>query len=269
MLDLTIIFVSHDHDHLLPGAVAALAPAVEGLSVEVFLVDNLGRPDFGANIGPQPFDVRIFRNAHEQGLSRNTNQTAAAARGKYLLMLNPDTKYERGHLSQAIDYLERTPEAGLLGCRLLNRDGTLQRTYRKFPILPVIFIRGLYASKWPIQPAFYRQSLMEGVVLDRPAPVDWVLGAWLLMRREDFFNMGGMDERFFLYYEDIDLCYRVRQRGQSAIYYPGIVFRHTYARSSAKQPLGRGWQRHASSICKYFWKHGYLLRPRVKALANA
>src|SRR5271163_1432718 len=103
MLDLTVIFVSHDHDDLLPGAVAALAPAVEGLAVEVLLIDNLGRPNFGENVGPQPFDVRIFRNAREQGLARNTNQAAAAAHGKYLLMLNPDTMYERGRLADAID----------------------------------------------------------------------------------------------------------------------------------------------------------------------
>ncbi len=265
MLDLSIILVSHGHDRLLARAIAALVPALEGVNAEVIMVDNLGHTDFAKDIPQQPFDVRVLSNIHPAGLSRNTNQAATMARGRFLLMINPDTEFHQGRLADAIHYMDEHPEAGALGCRLLYPDGRLQQTYRQFPIVPVIAIRGLYASRWPFQPEFYKRSLMQDVKLDQPTAVDWMLGAWLMMRRDDFFAIRGLDERFFLYYEDIDLCYRIHERGQKVVYFPDLIFYHRYDRGSAKAPLGKAWQMHASSICKYFWKHGYVVRPRYAA----
>ncbi len=268
MLDLSIIIVSHGHEALLPKALSALVNGLKGVTAEVILVDNLGRADFTkglADLPALPFEVRVMVNPAPAGLSRNTNQAATMARGQFILMINPDTEYHSGQLSDAIEYLRQHPQAGGLGCKLLYPDGSLQRTYRKFPILPVIFIRGLYASRWPFQPGFYKRSLMQDVTLDQPTAVDWVLGAWVLMRRDDFFALRGLDERFFLYYEDIDLCYRIHQRGQSVVYFPDLIFYHRYDRGSAKAPLGKAWQMHAGSICKYFAKHRYLLRAGAHA----
>ena len=168
MLDLSIIIVSHGHDALLARAISALVPALDGVSAEVILVDNLGHPDFAKDIPPQPFDVRVLSNPHPAGLSRNTNQAATTARGQFLLMMNPDTEYHQGKLADAIRYMRDHPKAGALGCKLLYPTGQHQQTYRQFPIVPVIFIRGLYASRWPFQPGFYRRSLMQDVKLDQP-----------------------------------------------------------------------------------------------------
>jgi GT2 family glycosyltransferase len=103
---------------------------------------------------------------------------------------------------------------------------------------------------------------MEETRFDAPHPVDWVFGAFMLMRRTDFERLGGMDEGFRLYYEDVDLCYRFRRAGLATYLFPGIQFVHAHARTSAKQPFGRSWRWHVESAARYFWKSGYCFSPR-------
>ena len=163
-----------------------------------------------------------------------------------------------------MQFMESEPAAGIVGCRLLNLDGTIQSNYRRFPSLPVVVARGFLADRWWRRPQFYRRYLMEGASLDTTTAVDWLYGAFLLMRRAHFDRIGGMDERFYLYYEDVDLCYRLRQQGLKAYYFPSIEVFHHHHRTSATRPLGFNWRRHVRSVCRYFWKHRYLLRPQVE-----
>lgn len=259
--DLSVIVVSHGHGEFLKDCIGSLARGLDGLAAEVLLVDNLGGTPEAALSSP-PCPVRAQANPRPQGLARNTNQAARAAAGRYLLLLNPDTEFLSGSLAQAIRFLESNPAAGLLGCRLLNLDGSVQQSYRRFPTVPFALARGLAADRWPYRPRFYRRGLMEGERLDTPTPVDWVLGAFMLMRSADLFAIGAMDEGFHLYYEDVDLCYRLRQRGLATYYWPDVRVRHLWKRASAGAALGRHRMWHVQSLCRYFWKHGYMLRPR-------
>jgi hypothetical protein len=108
---------------------------------------------------------------------------------------------------------------------------------------------------------------MEGIRFEDIAEVDWVFGAFMLTRRDRFLAVGGMDEQFYLYYEDVDLCYRFRQRGWRTFYFPNVTVVHRHARSSASKPLGQAWRWHLRSACRFFWKHGYAFRPAIGGLA--
>jgi len=259
--DLSVIVVSHGHGVVLGDCLRSLPKALAGLRAEVIVVDNLGT-DAGAAAAVNGHDrTTLYRSPRPQGLSRNINQAARKALGRYLLLLNPDTVFQSGSLSDAIRFMEDEPRAGVVGCRLVSEDGSLQHSYRRFPTAPVVLARGLGADRWKRRPRFYRYRLMEGEQFEGITEVDWVFGAFLLVRFDRFLALGGMDERFRLYYEDVDLCYRFRQRGWSTFYFPSVTVVHQHARSSAATPLGQAWRWHLRSACRFFWNHGYIFQP--------
>ena len=262
-MDLSVIIISHGHEPMLHNCVGSLAPAVQGLESEILLLDNL--PHGGAEqlLRLDFPDVKFIRNAASVGLSENMNRAAREAEGKYLLFLNPDTAHQSGTIAGAVDYLERHGDTALLSCRLSNEDGSFQQNYRRFPTLPVIVSRALGADHWPWCPGFYRTRMMQGESFDRPTPVDWVFGAFMLIRRDLFWTIGGMDTSFFLYYEDVDLCYRLRGRGLKTVFYPDLNFVHRHMRTSARRPLSQAWRWHLRSAFHILRKHGYLWRPPV------
>jgi len=259
--DLSIVIVSHGHEHFLHDCVHSLVPSLRGLQAEVILVDNLGTGRVPDAVGQTEMQVTFLTNHTPQGFARNVNQAARRSHGRYLLLLNPDTRLLSGCLADALSFMERNRTAGVVGCKLVNPDGSLQVNYRRFPTLPAIIARGLYTEKWLRLPQFYRQYLMAGERFESQTPVDWVLGACMLLSRTHFEEVGGMDERFFLYYEDVDLCYRLRQRGLKTYYFPGIEVVHHHRRTSAANPLSSHWRWHVQSLYRYFWKHQYLFRP--------
>jgi GT2 family glycosyltransferase len=104
--------------------------------------------------------------------------------------------------------------------------------------------------------------MMEDHRLDSPHPVDWVFGACMVVPREYFQSIDGMDQRFRLYYEDVDLCLRIWKSGREVWFYPGTAFFHEHLRTSAKRPFSRTWRWHLRSACRYFLKHHYFFRPR-------
>jgi hypothetical protein len=261
---LSIIIVCHGHEAMLRDCLASLRSALRDDDTEILLIDNLS--DGTAEqvlIGAFP-EVLFVKNRSPKGLSANMNDAAQRTRGKYLLFLNPDTMYASGDLYRAIEYLETHPDIALLSCRLLNADGSLQQNYRRFPTLPIIIGRAFGADHWPWQPRFYRARMMQGVALELPTLVDWVFGAFMLIRRDCFASVGGMDPEFRLYYEDVDLCYRLRARGLSTVYYPELRFVHRHMRASARRPLGRAWRAHVRSACRILRKHRYLLSPPIE-----
>jgi GT2 family glycosyltransferase len=262
-VDVSVIIVSHGHERFLGKCLASLEKGLIGLGAEAVLVDNLGTNGFMAAAGDPIFPIRIQINDRRQSLARNTNQAVGAASGRYVLLLNPDTMFLQGSLREAINFMEEEPRVGLVGCKLLNPDGTVQRNYRRFPIVPVVVARGLGADGWARRPALYRWYMMEGQLFDAPTEVDWVYGAFALLRREVFLEIGGFDERFHLYYEDVDLCYRLRSRGLKTFYFPGIELLHHHARASAVRPLGQKWRWHVCSAWQYFLKHRYAFRPTL------
>lgn len=262
--DLSIIVISHGHDAMIRQCLESLEPGLDGLRAEVVLIDNLNNGKLQGEVAAIKHPLTILNNTVPVGFSANVNNAVAASSGRFVLLLNPDTYLRSGKLAQALSYLEEHAEAGILGCRLVYPDGRFQRNFRRWPTLAVALGRGLYIDRWPWTPRFYRQRVMDGCEFDSPQPVDWITGAFLLFRREHFDRVGGMDDRFYLYYEDVDLCYRFKEAGLLTIYFPSIEIVHSLQRSSASRPLGQTWRWHGQSMWHYFTKHKYAFRPRLE-----
>ena len=249
--DLSVVVVSHGHEAMLPDCVASLDRALKGISAEILVIDNL--PHGGAATALAGHDVRVMTNPVPQGFATNVNAGARATTGRCLLFLNPDTQHQAGRLAEAIGFLESNSDVGLIGCRLLNPDGTPQQSFRRFPSPAVPLARGLGAAHWPWRPQWYRKALMETAPASEvPFPVDWVIGAFLLLRRADFARLGGMDEGYRLYYEDVDLAWRLSRAGLGCWVFPALRFLHVHQRSSARRPFSRVWRWHVASACRYF-----------------
>ena len=260
-VELSIMIVSHGHEAELFECVNSLPAASDGVNTEILLLDNLGqslKDQFQSQCNGK---LRVLNNLRPAGFAANVNLLAGQARGRFLLVLNPDTCHLSGRISDSIELLKSRSDAAIVGCRLVNPDLTLQTSYRRFPTVPVPACRAAGIDRWKFHPKFYRYSAMEDEQYTTPTPVDWVFGAYMLVERMRFLEAGGMDERFRMYYEDVDLCLRFRQRGAATVYDPSVTFIHRHARDSASQIFSQLRRWHFLSAVRYFAKHRYFFRP--------
>ena len=205
---------------------------------KLFLVNNL--PDHAlqnwlADAFPE---VEVINNAQPQGFSRNINQVIRQQPGfEYYLLLNPDALVLDRAVERAIEFIQDHPSVGILGCRVENPDGSLQRACRRsIPRPSVAFYRfsGL-ASLFPNSPRFaaYNYSYEPA---DRTHPVEAVSGSFLLFRHAVLETGGYLDETFFLYGEDLDFCLRASRAGWEVLFYPGARITHHKRGSSSRRP---------------------------------
>ena len=148
--DVSIVIVSHGHEHLLADCLSSLHAALEGSTFEIVLVDNQS----GGKLAPlaQRFDATLISNESPQGFAVNVNRGVAATSGLHVLILNPDTRHVRGRLASAMAWLDEERRVGVVGCALLNEDGGRQQSFWRFPTLAVFLARGMGADRGPWRP---------------------------------------------------------------------------------------------------------------------
>ncbi len=261
--DLSVLIVSHGHADFVRNCLDSLSNgALDGVSHEFIVIDNLDEAGFLDQIGGARDGLRLHANARRRGFGANMNQAAELAQGRVLLVLNPDTAFHAGNFAAALQRFEADPTCGIAAARLLNDDGTDQRNYRNFPTAMITLLRGLHVERWGWRPKFYRDSVMEDRDLLAPTAVDWVYGSFMLIRRSTFAALGGFDTGYFMYYEDVDLCYRAGRAGLSVQVYPDLVFIHHHLRSSAQRGGSSLRRHHINSFLRYLRRtHAYVFSP--------
>lgn len=219
---------------------------------QVVVVDHASRADALAGaVGGHP--IQVIAHPDNPGFAAGVNRAAAAATGDYFLLLNPDCVLE-GPVPQGLaDWLDAHPEHAVAGPRILEDDGRVQASARRFPDWTTGFggRTSALSRLWPGNSLSRRNLLHEH---DEPVDVDWVSGACLLIRRDAFARVGGLDGRFFLYWEDADLCRRLRHAGWRTAYCPLVTVRHAGGASSRANRWRSLWAFHASAM-RYYWKH--------------
>lgn len=221
---------------------------------EIVIVDNEGGP---APEIPRP--VRLIRNPENAGFARACNQGIAASGGEYVALINPDTIVEGGFFESLERFFGENPGAGVAGPRIVDGEGNLQLSARKeFSFISGILGRtSLLTRLFPKNP-LVRRFFPAAEELTGPTAVDWVSGACMLIRRQTLKEAGLMDERFFMYFEDADLCRRAREAGWLVYYLPRIEVIHHTGASSRSRPRARLkaiWNLHKSAFL-YHRKHG-------------
>lgn len=268
--DLSIVIVAWNVHDLLRACLDSIDKAPPSdLRIEVIVVDNASTDGTVAILREFYPHVRLIEPGRNTGFSAGNNLGIAASRGRCVLLLNPDTVVLGDALHTMVTYLDAHPEVGALGPQLLNEDGTVQSSRRRFPSLWT----AVFESTW-LQPAAPRRVLdryyMRDVPDDQTVPVDWVQGAALLVRREAIVQAGGLDEGFFMYSEELDWQKRIKAGGWEIVYYPQAQVVH-YGGRSSDQVVGQRHIYFQSSKVRYFRKHhGALagLIVRVILLAN-
>jgi N-acetylglucosaminyl-diphospho-decaprenol L-rhamnosyltransferase len=203
-------------------------------------------------------NVKLIENADNKGFARANNIAFEKSKGEHILVLNPDIIVNERGIQLLLEKLSSDSTIGVIAPRLLNEDGSLQESARKFPNPIIQAIRGFGLSAIFRNRKFYRSNLNLDINLESDSQVDWVIGACMLIKREVFLKVGGFSEDFFMYYEDADLCLKLKKAGFKIIYCPGVGFVHSYQRQSAKSVVSKLKLYHIQSIFRFYY-HKYLL----------
>ncbi len=253
--DLSILIVSWNVRALLLACLDALPQAVgDEFSYEVIVVDNASTDGTVDAVRQTLPHVRIIANKENRGFTGGNNQALAAARGRYLLFLNPDTRPLPGSIAELIRYLEAHPQVGIVGPRLWYGDGRPQPNRRRFPTLLTLFTESTIIEHYlPRLPIFARFKMADRPD-DRVQEVDWLVGAAMLARREVYEQIGPLDEGFFMYSEELDWCRRARAAGWRVVYDPAAEIIH-YEGQSSQQVVARRDIAFFSSRVRYTRKY--------------
>jgi hypothetical protein len=265
VVDLSIVIVSWNVRDLLrrclQSIIAEAGPhpdqrvwRIEDWGLEIILVDNAstdGSPDMVRAEFPP---VRLIANDENRGFTAANNQGLELCRGRYLLLLNPDTELLADALATMLSYMDAQPEVGALGPRLLYADGSQQSSRRRFPTFSTAVVESTVIQEWWADNRILRRYYMADTPDDATQPVDWVVGACLLVRREAYEQVGGLDEGFFMYSEELDWCRRLKAAGWQVIYLPTATIIHHEGKSSEQVVPARHIHFQSSKV-RYFRKH--------------
>jgi N-acetylglucosaminyl-diphospho-decaprenol L-rhamnosyltransferase len=236
--------------------------------IEVILVDN-GAPEDAVHslrsLLGRGHAISIVRAQGNIGYGKGNNLGAERARGEYILIINPDNRLETDALEKMVHFLQKNPHVGIVGPQLVFPDGSIRDSYRTFPTITDVLIK-----RTPLR-FFFRERMKQYLQWDadphETRAVDWMCGACLLMKRYIFEGLGGFDRRYFLFFEDIDLCRSTWERGLRVIYLPSAKAFDQEMRLSSGGIFSFFYKKtvriHVVSAIKYFWKWRGKKLPRI------
>ncbi len=253
-MDLSIIIVTYNSRAPVERCLASLERHPASGLAETIVVDNASSDGTAETVRGRFPGVRVVANAENRGYSRGVNQGIHSSTGRLILILNPDIVVGEGSIDRLASFMAEHPDAGIAGAKLVYPDGTLQYSARAFYTpSALLFRRTVLGRMFPRAKPLRDHLLMDdGHAVSRE--VDWIIGACMLVRRAALEQVGAMDERFFLYFEDLDWCYRMKQRGWKVCYVPDSVMVHTYERSSARSVFRKPFIIHILSLLRYYEK---------------
>jgi len=260
-VEVDVVVVSYKSAATLRGCVE---PLVAMPGVHVTVVDNASPDDSVATLAG--LDVDLVQASRNGGFAYGCNLGVARGSAPYVLFLNPDARIDRGSLEALVAVLRSDERAALVGPKLLDDDGSLSWSLRRFPRLRSTFAKALFLHRvWPLA-SWTDELIRNPEPYERAGTAEWLSGACMVVRRDAYEAIGGFDEGLFLYCEDTDLCLRLWQAGHSVRYEPAAVVRHVGGASSGAgetQPIA------ARSRVYYARKHRGRVAARLEALGVA
>lgn len=268
MYDINIVIVNWKAKEEIDICLGSLFSDIEdtGLKVVVHVVDNSGNVDAIRELIEEKYSDVVYLDPGENiGFGKAQNWGLRQQEARFYLPLNPDIEFLPGEstLKRLIDFLNSHGKVGLAAPKLLNSDGSLQYSCCRFPAFTDQLARRLGLDK---RISFFRKRVDEYLMKDfdhkHTVPVDWVMGSFMLIKREAAGKVGLFDEKFFMYFEDCDLCRRIWEGGWQVYYIHSTQIKHTHHRDSVdispwraifKNPATRV---HLKSWMRYFWKWG-------------
>ncbi len=232
---ITVSVVSHAQGDLLRPLLAQIG-SWKGATIELILTLNLPEDENFITVEAE-LPIKMVRNLAPRGFGANHNRAFEMAAGEFFLVLNPDIRCESLNLQPLLDGL-KADNCSMVGPRIVDTDESPTDSPRRFPTLGRLFRRLLLGVRTP-----------EYETLDAAMPVDWVGGMFMLLRCKTYRALGGFDERFYMYMEDVDLCRRIRDAGQWVCYVPTVQVFHDAQRQNRRSPRHMSW--HLRSLMRY------------------
>lgn len=234
---------------------ACLEDVAAGQPNEIVVVDNASSDGSVEMVRNEFPDVALVENSVNPGYGAGANRGIAACSSEYVLLLNSDTRIRRGELSALASYLDQNPRVAVAGPRLLNADGTLQPSSYPHPTPLFVFMEESTLGRWIRYVPYAKEHYLRTWSHSHSKSVPWVLGAALAIRRSAFETVGGFDESFFLYWEEIDLCQRLRESGWKIHFTPLATLTHIGGASTG--PRGGEMTRQLFNSAAHFYRRHY------------
>jgi hypothetical protein len=231
MLDLSVIVVNYNTSTFLRNCLQSVFEQTRGLDYEVIVVDNASWDGSREMLQHEFPKVRTIFNSENKGFAAANNQAIRVAQGRYVLLLNSDTRVLDGAIQETFHFMEEHREASIVGCKLLNSDGTLQPSCMSFPTVWNLFVESSFLYLVFPRTKLFGRYHMSYFNYDTIETVDFVTGAFMMIRRAVFESVGLFDESYFMYTEETDLCYRAKQHGFNVCFIPWTTIVH-YGRGS-------------------------------------
>ena len=252
----SIVIVNYKSKGLLKNCIKSIYDKTRDLDYEIVVVDNNSEDGSEQMVIKRFPTVKFIQSGANLGFGAGANLGIDNTKGDYVTIINPDIVLMENSFKKLYDFAEKNPKIGLLAPQLINPDGTIQHTRCRFPE----FLMPAYRRTFLKKIKFIKNKIFRYLTLDKDyneiGKTDWIFGAVLFMRKEAFLNVGKFDERFFLGFEDTDLCRKLWNSGYQVWYYPKTRVIHYPHRFSQKKIFNKSVQAHITSWLKYFKKYG-------------
>ncbi len=259
-IDLTISIVNFNTRDFLSQCLDSIySTPQDNLSLEVCVVDNASTDGSAGMVGSDFPQARLIRHADNPGYGRANNEALKKVESRYCLVLNPDVIVTPESLSEMVKFLDANQDVGVVGCRLLNTDGSLQFSCRRFPSIATIALRGIGMYRLFPNASIFRRYFMSDWDHDSVADVDWIMGSCMMFRTSALRDVDFFDGNYFMYYEDVDICFRIWKKWK-VCYYPLVQMPHHHVQQSHKLASMNLRFIHAKSVLRFFVKHGFFAK---------
>ena len=265
-MKLSIVILCWNDRDVIVNCLQSIYDSTHSIPFEVIVSDNGSTNDTIEVIRKKFPQVHVIENGSNLRFSKGNNVGIQASKGEYVLILNPDTLIHDGALDKLVQFADQQPKAGAFGCRVLNPDGTYQVSARPFATIRGAWIAALYLRWLGYFSDLFLSDSYPGWKGDTQRTVGWVSGCFILIRSELVKRMGGFDEQFFYYYEDMDLCHRVWDAGFSIMFNPQMTITHLGGQTTKRSPKAFVLD---SQITRYRYYYKYFGRRGVQASRRA
>jgi len=268
-MDLTLIILNYKTVGLARQCLKSIRSANPNLQYEVIIVDNASGDKVAEMVKDQFPEVKVIESSFNSGFAGGNNQGIEKAQGRYIHILNPDITVTPGSLEAMVRFMDEHPDVGILAPQLLNPDKSIQYSCYRFPSVMIPIYRRTPLGKTSSGKKALEEYLMKDWDHEETKEVDWCLAASIMVRKKAIEQVGLLDERYFMYFEDCDWCRRFWQAGFKVVYFPTAKMVHYHVRQSADVPWFLGlFQKisriHITSAIKYFVKFRGKQNPRNK-----
>ncbi|MFH1597690.1 MAG: glycosyltransferase family 2 protein [Patescibacteria group bacterium] len=257
-LDLSIVIVNWNVKDLLQNCLVSIFEHTANVKFEVIVVDNASpdQSEVTAMMHSQFPQVKYIPNNNNLGFAKANNQAIILAQGEFVLLMNPDTELRENSLLRVVQYLRENEEIGICGCKILNTDHTIQPSVRSFPSLGSQIIIMLKLHHFFPNMKILRNYYKKDFDYNQPQEVDQVRGAFFMMRKQMIEKVGLLDDKYWIWFEEVDYCQRAKEVAWQVFYLPTAEVFHHWGQSFQKQERFKKQFWFNNSLLRYFWKHG-------------